>query len=67
MNGPGIERERFESAKELQKLSAEAIMVAQKFDAASEYGKAIIRCVLQQEQKNHELKSSLERYLAELK
>ena len=51
--------------KKAANLSAEAIAFAKEFETASEYGKAIIRCVLQQERKNRELKSSLKRYMEE--
>jgi Arc/MetJ-type ribon-helix-helix transcriptional regulator len=55
--------EKFDPVKEARNLSAEAIAFAKEFENASDYGKAIIRCVLQQERKNHELRRSLERYL----
>ena len=59
--------EKFDPAKEARNLSVEAIAFAKDFENASDYGKAIIRCGLQQERKNHELRSPLERYLEELK
>ena len=63
---PKLIIEKFDPANEAMNLSKEAIAFAKEFEKASDYGKAIIRCVLQQEQKNHELRSSLERYLEEL-
>ena len=63
---PKLIVEKFDPVKEARNLSAEAIAFAKEFEKASDYGKTIIRCVLQQEQKNHKLRSSLERYLEEL-
>ena len=63
---PKLIIEKFDPAKEAMNLSKEAIAFAKEFEKASDYGKTIIRCVLQQEQKNQEQKSMQEKYLAEL-
>ena len=44
-------------------LSYESILIARAYDKASDYGKAIIKCVLNQEQKNHDLKAAMKKYL----
>ena len=44
-------------------LSYEAILFAKAYDKASDYGKAVIKCVLDQEQKNRDLKAAMKKYL----
>ena len=47
-------------------LSYSAILFARAYDSASDYSKAIIKCVLEQDKKSQDYKSAIKKYLSEL-